>query len=80
MAKCFGFFYADYLKSKTKSIRGYVGDVVNTNKLGFYKFIPCGDETSKNTGRSLRHFIKVAGLPYSLNLDNHRNFKDGLFN
>ena len=47
LAKGFGSFYADYLKSKTKSIRGYVGDVVNTNNLGFYKFIPFENDTSE---------------------------------
>ena len=80
LVKVFGSFYADYFKSKTKSIQGYVGGVVYTNKLRFYKFIPCENETSENTGRSLRHFIGLVGLLYSLHSDNHGNFKDGIFN
>ena len=79
LAKVFGSFYCDYLKCKTKSIRGYVGGVVYTNKLGFYKFVPCENETGDTTGRTLRHFIEIVGLPYSLHSDNHNNFKEGLF-
>ena len=79
MAKGFGSFYAEYLKLKTNSIWVYVSGVVSTNKLGFYKFITCDNETSENTGRSSRHFIEVVGLPYSLHLDDHSNFKDGIF-
>ena len=79
LAKVFGSFYADYLKSKTRSIWGYVGDVVYTNKLGFYKLAPCENETRENTVSSLRSFIDIVGLPYILHLDNHGNFKDGLF-
>ena len=79
MAMFLGFFYDDYLKSITESILGYVGGFVYTNKLLFYKFIPCENKNSENKGRSLRHFIEVVGLPYSLHLDDHSNFKDGIF-
>ena len=79
MEKVFGFFYADYIKLKTKSIRGYVSGVFYTNKLGFYKFILCENDTSENTGISLRNLIEVVGLLHSLYLENHGNFKDSLF-
>ena len=79
MAMFLGFFYDDYLKSITESILGYVGGFVYTNKLLFYKFIPCENKNSENKGRSLRHFIEVVGLPYILHLDHHGKFKDGLF-
>ena len=79
MAKAVGSLYADYLKSKSKSLWGYVRGVVYTNNLGFYKIIPCENKTNENTGRSLRHFIEVFDLTYSLHSDNNRNFKDGLF-
>ena len=79
LAKVFGSCYADYPKSKTKSIQGYVGGVVYTNKLVLYKFIPCENETIENNGSSLRNLIEVVGLMYSLHLYNRGNFKDGLF-
>ena len=77
--KLFGSFYCDYLKSNVKLIRGYVGGVVYTNRLAFYKFVPCSTKTSAETGRSLQHFLHLVGLPYSLHSDNHNNFKEGLF-
>ena len=79
LMKLFGSFYCDYLKSDVKSIRGYIGGVIYTNRLAFYKFVPCSTETSAETGRSLRHFLHFVGLPYSLHSDNHNNFKEGLF-
>jgi hypothetical protein len=79
LSRIFGKFYCDYLKVKATSIRGYKGGVVYTNGLGFYKFLPCENETSETTGRTLRYFLHVIGLPYSLHSDNHGNFKDGLF-
>ena len=79
LARNFGSFNTEYLKLKTKSIRGYVGGIVYTNQLVYYKFIPCDNKTSENTGRCLRRFIEIFVLPYSLHLDNHRIFKDGIF-
>ena len=79
LSRIFGKFYCDYLKVNATSIRGYKGGVVYTNGLGFYKFLPCENETSETTGRTLRYFLHVIGLPYSLHSDNHGNFKDGLF-
>ena len=79
LSRIFGKFYCDYLKVKVTSVCWYKGGVVYTNGLGFYKFIPCKNETSETTGRTLRYFLHVIGLPYSLHSDNHGNFKDGLF-
>ncbi|GFH50714.1 hypothetical protein CTEN210_07190 [Chaetoceros tenuissimus] len=79
LSRIFGKFYCDYLKVKATSIRGYKGGVVYTTGLGFYKFIQCKHETSETTGPTLRYFLHVIGLPYSLHSDNHGNFKDGLF-
>ena len=53
LMKLFGSFYCDYLKSEAKSLRGYIGGVVYTNHLAFYKFVPCSTETSAKTGCSL---------------------------
>lgn len=78
-AQLLGKFYCDYLKVNATSICGYKGGVIYTNGLGFYKFIPCENETSETTGRTLRYFLHVIGLPYSLHSDNYGNFKDGLF-
>jgi Integrase core domain. len=76
----FGKFYCDYLKVKVTSLRGYKGGVIYTNGLGFYKFVPCENETAETTGRTLHYFLHVIGLPNSLlHSDNHGNFKDGLF-
>ncbi|GFH50586.1 hypothetical protein CTEN210_07062 [Chaetoceros tenuissimus] len=79
LSRIFGKFYCDYLKVNATSIRGYKGGVIYTNGLGFYKFLPCENETSKTTGWTLRYFLHVVGLLYSLHSDNHGNFKDGLF-
>ena len=79
LSKVFGSFYCDYLKSKVKSVRGYIGGVLYTNRIGFHKFIPCDSEKGEQTSRTLKHFIHVIGLPYSLHCDNHANFKQGLF-
>ena len=40
MNKQFGTFYSDYLKSTVKSVRGFIGGTVYTNKTGFKKFFP----------------------------------------
>ena len=77
--RLFGSFYCNYLKSEVKLIQGLIGGVVYTNRLAFYKFVPCSTETSIETGRTLRHFLHVIGLPHSLHSDNHSNFKQGLF-
>ena len=79
-SKSFVSFCADYLKSKIKSLWVYFSGVVYTNKLGIYRFITCDNETSENTGRSLRNFIELVELLYSLYSDNHGNFKDGILN
>ena len=75
----FGKFYCDYLKSNVVSVRGFKGGVLYANRTGFYKFVPCENETGENTNRSLQYFINVVGLPYSVHADNHRNFKEGMF-
>ena len=75
----YGSFYCDYLKMGIKSIRGYIGGVIYANKTDFKKFYPCKSETGEETGRSLKSFIEVVGLPCSLHSDNHSNFKEGYF-
>ena len=77
--KQFGTFYVDYLKSSVKSIRGFIGGTVYTNKTGFKKFFPCEDEKSRTTASGLRYFIELVGLPASIHSDGHRNFKEGAF-
>ena len=79
LAKVFGSFYCAFLKVEVKSVRGYVGGVMYTNKASFYKFVPCSDEKGQETGRSFRYFLNVVGLPFAMHSDNHSNFKDGLF-
>ena len=79
LSKQFGTFYADYLKVESKSLRGYVGGVLYTNKVGFKKFFPCENEKGEETGRSMRTFIELVGLPFALHSDNHSNFKEGFF-
>lgn len=71
-------FYYDYLKVKATLICGYKGGVIYTNGLGFYKFLPCKNESTETTGRTLRYFLHVIGFPYSLHSNNHGNFKDRL--
>ena len=79
MTRGYGAFYTDYLKSGVKSIRGFIGGVIYTNKLGFKKFFPCATERGDETGRTLCSFIEIVGLPAGMHYDNHRNFKEGLF-
>ena len=79
LSRQYGTFYVDYLKVGVTSIRQFIGGNLYTNKLGFKKFFPCTNETSKETGHSLRMFIEFVGLPFSLHSDNHSNFKEGLF-
>ena len=79
LSRQYGSFYTDYLKVSVKSIRGYIGGVLYTNKVGFKKFFPCDTEKGEDTGRTLRHFIELVGLPYSIHSDNHSNFKEGFF-
>ena len=59
------------------SIRGYCVGVLYTNNIGFKKFFPCEIYKGEETGRSLRSFIELVGLPNSLHSDNHNNFKEG---
>ena len=79
LSRQYGTFYTDFLKVAVKSIRGYIGGVIYTNKVGFKKFFPCESEKGEETGRSLRSFIEIVGLPFSLHSDNHSNFKEGFF-
>ena len=79
LTKQYGRFYTDYLKVNVKSLRGYIGGILYTNKLGFKKFFPASSERGEETGRSIRSFIEMVGLPYSIHSDNHNNFKEGLF-
>ena len=79
LSRVYGSFYCDFLKCAVKSVRGFIGGVLYTNKLGFKKFFPCSDETQMETGYSLRSFMNIVGLPYSMHSDNHSNFKEGLF-
>ena len=79
LTRGYGTFYTDYLKVSTKSLRGYIGGVIYTNKLGFKKFYPCETEQGLETSRTLRNFIETVGLPQAMHSDNHRNFKEGLF-
>ena len=79
LSKQYGTFYTYFLKVAVKSIRGFIGGVLYTNKIGFKKFPPCESEKVQETGRSLRSFIEMVGLPYSLHSDNHSNFKEGFF-
>ena len=48
-----GEFYADYLKCAVKSIRGFIGGTVYTNKLGFKKFFPMTTEQGKENSSTL---------------------------
>lgn len=75
----YGTFYCDFLKVSVKSIRGFIGGVVYTNKLGFKKFFPCATEQGQETARTLRTFVEFVGLPASMHSDNHGNFRDGAF-
>ena len=79
LSRRYGGFYVDYLKVGVKSIRQFIGGTLYTNKLGFKKFFPCVNETSAETGHTLKSFIELVGLPPSLHSDNHSNFKEGLF-
>ena len=79
LSKRYGGFYVDFLKTGVKSVRQFIGGTLYTNKLGFKKFFPCTNETSEETGSTLRSFIELVGLPASLHSDNHGNFKEGLF-
>ena len=77
--KQFGTFYVDYLKVGSKSLRGYIGGTVYTNKLGFKAFFPCADEQGITTAATMRTFIEMVGLPPSLHSDGHNNFSEGAF-
>ena len=54
----------------SKSIRQFIGGTLYTSKLGFKKFFPCINETSQETGHTLKRFIELVGLPPSLHSDN----------
>ena len=74
-----GDFYADYLKCAVKSIRGFIGGTVYTNKLGFNKFFPMTTEQGKENSSTLRSFIQLIGIPRKMHTDNHLNFAQGEF-
>ena len=79
MKRQFGTFYVDYLKVSSRSVQGYIGGTLYTNKLGFKKFFPHEDETGKSTASGFRTFIDMIGLPYSIHSDGHNNFSEGPF-
>jgi hypothetical protein len=79
MSRQYGNFYVDYLKVGVTSIRQFIGGTLYTNKLGFKKFFPYSNETSVETGHTLKLFVEFVGLPFSMHSDNHKNFKEGLF-
>ena len=79
LSKQFGTFYVDYLKIGCKSLRGFIGGTVYTNKLGFKMFFPCADEQGTTTAATMRTFIEIVGLPPSLHSDGHNNFSEGAF-
>ena len=62
-----------------KSERQFIGGTFYTNKLGFDKFLPFSNETSAETGNTLKGFIELFGFPSTLHSDNHKNFKEVLF-
>ena len=72
--------YCNFLKYEVKSACGFIGGVVYTNKLVYYKFVPCLTETGLETGKTLRHFLTVMGLPNNIHSDNYTNFNKWLFN
>ena len=75
----YGTFYVDYLKVGVKSERQFIGGIFYTNKLVSNKFFPLSNETSSETGHTLREFIELVDLPPTLHSDNHNNFKEGIF-
>ena len=77
MSRQYGTFYCDYLKSNVKSVRGFIGGTVYTNKTGFKKFFPHADEKGKSTAAALRSFIDLVGLPAAIHTDGHNNFVEG---
>ena len=79
LGRTYGTFYTDYLKNNVKSVRGYIGGTIYTNKLGFKKFFPHSDETGASTASGLRNFIDMVGLPYAIHSDGHNNFIAGAF-
>ena len=48
-------------------------------KLGFKKFLPCANETSAETGYTIRGFIELVGLTHKLHSDKNKNLKEVLF-
>ena len=79
LSRHFGTFYSDFLKTGIKSIRGFIGGTIYTNRIGFKKFYPHEDEKSTSTANALRTFIDLIGLPSSIHSDGHNNFVAGAF-
>ena len=79
LTRQYGTFYVDYLKISAKSLRGFIGGTMYTNKLGFKKFFPCSDEKGETTAAGLRNFIELVGLPVSIHSDGHSNFQEGAY-
>jgi hypothetical protein len=62
----YGIFYFNHLKVATKSIYGYIGGVINTNKLDFKKKILCENEQWFETGQALKTFVELVGIPAAM--------------
>ena len=71
--------YVDYLKVGVKSVIQFIGGNLYNNKLGFNNFFPCSNETSAETGHTIRVFIWLVDLPPTLHSDNNKNSKEGIF-
>ena len=61
-------------------MRQFIGGTLYAKRIGFKKFFLCSNKTSAETGNTLRGFIELVALPLTLHSDNHKNFKDGIFN
>ena len=72
-------FYVDYPKLVIKLVRQFIGGTLYTSKLGSRKLFPLSNETLSENGNTLRGFIELVGLPSTMNPNNHKNFKEGVF-
>ena len=75
----YGTLYVEYIKVGVNLPRQFIGGTLYTNKLGFKKFFSWSNETSAETGNTLRGLIELLCLPPTLHSDNHKNFKEALF-
>ena len=60
-------------------MRKFIGGTLYTNNLVFKKLSPCSNETSAETGHTVRGFIELFGLPLTLHSDNNKKRKKGIF-